>query len=105
MLKLCCLFTRFLNLFQHPLLLAVRLYWGWGFFMAGMKKLQDIDKVIWLFTSLGIPYPQYNALLVGSVECFGGLLLMVGLASRLAAVPLTKTLIVAFGTAHVHYLN
>src|SRR3989338_10407256 len=89
MLKLCCLFTRFLNLFQHPLLLAVRLYWGWGFFMAGMKKIQDIDKKIGLFSSLGIPYPQYNTWLVGSVECFGGLLLMVGLASRLAGVALT----------------
>ena len=29
---------------QSVLLLAVRLYWGWQFFVAGKGKLEDIEK-------------------------------------------------------------
>ena len=48
---------------------------------------------------MGIPLPKLNALMAGGVECVGGALLVVGLASRLVSVPLAVTMIVAYVTA------
>lgn len=86
------------NSLQSPFLLAVRLFWGWQFFGTGKGKLGDLDKVAGFFASLNIPLPKLNALLAGSTECFGGLLLMLGLASRLTALPLLFTMLVAYAT-------
>ncbi len=84
---------------QSPFLLVVRLYWGWSFYQSGKGKLADPAKVTEFFTSLNIPLPGLNAYLAGATECFGGLLLLVGLASRLTAIPLIFTMIVAYLTA------
>jgi Predicted membrane protein len=84
---------------QSPFLLAVRLYWGWQFFQTGWGKLQDISKPIDFFTQLGIPFPTFSAYLVGCVECFGGILLFIGLASRLVSIPLFINMCVAYVTA------
>ena len=48
---------------------------------------------------LNIPMPVFNAYLASATECFGGLLLVVGLASRLVAIPVAFTMIVAYLTA------
>ena len=61
---------------QHVFLLVIRLYWGWQFFTTGMGKLAHIDKITGYFHTLGIPFPEVNAYLAGSTECFGGLLLL-----------------------------
>jgi putative oxidoreductase len=82
-----------------PLLLAVRLYWGWSFFQTGKGKLMNHDQVTEFFTSLHIPMPGLNAWMAGATECFGGLLLLAGLASRATAIPLIITMIVAYLTA------
>lgn len=84
---------------QSPFLLIVRLYWGWQFFQTGKGKLSDLSQPTEFFASLHIPFPAFNAALVGATECFGGLLLLVGLASRLTAIPLTILLCVAYLTA------
>lgn len=84
---------------SHPFLLVIRLYWGWSFFQTGWGKLMTHDQVTEFFTSLGIPLPGLNAWMAGATECFGGLLLLVGLASRLTAIPLIVTMIVAYLTA------
>jgi len=86
---------------QHFLLLFFRLYWGFSFFQAGFGKLSNIENPIAFFTKLGIPFPTFNAYFVGGVEMIGGLLLLFGLASRIAAVPLAITMIVALLTAHM----
>lgn len=86
------------NLLQSPLLLFIRLCWGIQFFRAGLGKLEHIDKVIAFFTSIPIVFPAANAYLVGCTEMIGGALLTVGLASRLAAIPLAFTLAVAYLT-------
>jgi putative oxidoreductase len=84
---------------QSPFLLVVRLYWGWQFFMTGKGKLGNLERVTGFFQNLGIPFPHQQAILVGCVECGGGLLLLAGLASRLVSIPLASTLIVAYLTA------
>ena len=73
---------------ESPFLLAARLYWGWQFMQAGWGKLHDIGKVIGFFTELGIPAPVLNAYFVSALEFGGGLLLLLGLGSRLIALPL-----------------
>ena len=84
---------------QSLLLLVLRLYWGWQFFLAGKGKLMDLEKPAAFFQSLGIPLPYAQAILVGATECFGGLLLLVGFCARLISLPLTILLSVAYLTA------
>ncbi len=84
---------------QSPFLLAVRLYWGWSFFQTGKGKLINHAQVTEFFTSLHLPMPGLNAWMAGATECLGGLLLLAGLASRVTAIPLTVTMIVAYLTA------
>ncbi len=88
-----------LSQLQSPLLLAMRLYWGWHFFQAGLGKLTHIDHVVEFFTGLGIPVPLVNAYLAGTVECVGGFLLLIGLRARLVAIPLSFVMWVAYLTA------
>jgi putative oxidoreductase len=86
---------------RSPVLLIIRLYWGWQFFQTGKGKLMDVSKPAQFFASLGIPFPHLQAILVGCTECFGGLLLLAGLASRLISIPLGFLLTVAYFTADI----
>ena len=94
--RLHSLYETALSHLQSPLLLALRLYWGWQFFQTGYGKLMHISKVIGFFTSLGIPFPAFNAYFVSSLECVGGVLLFLGLGSRVIALPLTIDMLVAY---------
>lgn len=88
-----------LNSLHSPFLFCVRLYWGWQFWQSGWGKLQDISKPIGFFTDLGIPFPTFNAWFVAGLECFGGILLILGLGSRLLCIPLVIDMMVAYITA------
>jgi putative oxidoreductase len=92
-------FEQFASCLQSPLLLAIRLYWGWNFFLTGKGKLLNLDRTAQYFATLNIPLPKLNAAMAGGTECLGGLLLVAGLFSRAAAVPLIFTLGVAYATA------
>jgi putative oxidoreductase len=81
-----------------PLLLIIRVYWGWQFFGTGKGKLMDIQKVSGFFADNHIPFPTLSAVLAGTTECVGGLFLLVGLACRLTTIPLIFTMIVAYVT-------
>src|SRR5262245_15671333 len=76
--KLCWWLISIGNSLRSPVLLLIRLYWGWQFFVTGKSKLVDLAKPTEYFASLGIPFPHAQAILVGCVECFGGLLLLIG---------------------------
>lgn len=93
------LLVRLASSLRSPLLLVLRLYWGWSFFQTGMGKLGNLGQTAEFFGTLGIPFPTLNAAMAGATECFGGLLLLVGLASRLVTLPLIITMIVAYVTA------
>ena len=84
---------------RDSLLLVIRVFWGWQFFQTGKGKLMDLDKVTGFFTELHLPFPRINAIMAGSTECFGGLLLLIGLFTRVITVPLMFTMIVAYLTA------
>lgn len=84
---------------QPALLLLIRLWWGWSFFLTGRGKLMNLERTAGFFAELGLPLPKLNAILAGGTECFGGLLLLAGLFSRAASVPLIFTMLVAYATA------
>jgi len=89
------------NALRSPLLLIIRVYWGWEFFLTGKGKLMDLSKPTEYFASLGIPLPHFSAILAACTECFGGLLLLVGLASRLITIPMMILLVIAYLTADI----
>jgi putative oxidoreductase len=76
-----------------------RLGVGLLFMSTGWGKVHSIEKVTGFFTSLGIPAPHFQAILVGYSELLCGTALVVGLLTRLATVPLIVSMIVAILTA------
>src|SRR5258708_1128052 len=84
------------NSLQSPFLLAVRLYWGWQFIQTGWGKLGHLARVTGYFTELGIPAPALTAGFIAILELAGGILLALGLGSRLIALLLACDMIVAF---------
>jgi putative oxidoreductase len=76
-----------------------RLTVGLVFIGTGWGKLHSIPDVTKFFTDLGIPAPGFNARLTAGTEFFGGLLVLLGLGTRLAALPLAFTMVVAILTA------
>lgn len=84
---------------RSPFLLGVRLFWGWQFAQTGWGKLMNLERTAGYFQSLHIPLPQVNAAMAGATECVGGALLVLGLYTRVASVPLIATMLVAYATA------
>src|SRR4029077_6503246 len=78
---------------------VARLTVGLIFFQSGWGKLHDLAKVTDYFTELGLPAPAFQATLVSTTEFVCGSLLLAGLATRFAAVPLMITMVVALRTA------
>lgn len=67
------------------------------------RVLADENIVAWFGNSewgLGLPMPDLLAFLAGWTEFAGGWLLLIGLATRLIAVPLAFTMLVAAVTVH-----
>lgn len=89
-------FVALLNLAQSPLLLAIRLYWGWQFAQDGWGKLTHLDRVGQFFSSLNLPTPGTTALLVALVEFLGGILFAFGIASRLTSLVLFVNMTMAY---------
>jgi putative oxidoreductase len=79
--------------------LLVRISLASVFIVTGWGKLHDLPKVTGFFNELGIPAPGFNAGLVSCVEFFGGILILVGLCTRLVAIPLGFSMAVAILTA------
>jgi putative oxidoreductase len=80
-------------------LLVARLTVGILFVSTGWGKVHDLAKVTDFFTELAIPFPAFNATLASWTELVCGALLVIGLASRLASLPLIVTMTVAILTA------
>ncbi|MFA5900235.1 MAG: DoxX family protein [Hyphomicrobium sp.] len=85
--------------------LFARIVVGWVFMWSGWTKLNnlypsgDFPGMIARFGEWGIPFPHVMAPFVSGVEFFGGMLLLLGLFTRLAATPLVIVMIVAIVSA------
>jgi putative oxidoreductase len=80
-------------------LLLGRLAVGLVFLSTGWGKVHNVAKVTEFFTSLHIPAPGLNAVVVGWSELLCGAALVIGLFTRLATIPLIVSMIVAIITA------
>lgn len=80
-------------------LLLLRVSIGLYFAVSGWGKIHHLDKVTAFFTELKIPMPHAQAVMVSCVELFGGLAVTLGVLTRLAAIPLSATMVVAILTA------
>jgi putative oxidoreductase len=87
------------DLLQSPLLLAVRLYWGWQFAQTGWGKLHNLGHVAQFFASLNLPAPHATALFIGLFEFVGGILFALGFGARLVSLVLFINMTVAYWTA------
>ena len=76
-----------------------RLSVGLLFLSTGWGKVHSLDKVTKFFVTLGIPAPGLNAVVVGYSELVCGALLVVGLCTRVATIPLIVSMAVAILTA------
>lgn len=103
-----CLYSKILRLIESisflPSLL-LRLYLASLFWTTGWNKANSFsDTVAWFGNpnwGLGLPFPEINAALAVSAEIGGAALLALGLATRLACIPLIVTMIVAAATVHL----
>lgn len=89
-------FASLMSRLHSPLLLAIRLYWGWQFAQDGWGKLTHLAKVTEFFTSLNLPAPHMTALMVALIELCGGILFALGIASRLTSLVLLVNMTMAY---------
>ncbi|MBT9329912.1 DoxX family protein [Paracidobacterium acidisoli] len=100
--KISCWYCSFLSAtakLRSPFLLFVRLYWGWQFIQTGIGHLGHLTRVTSFFASLGLPFPHFTAAFVGTIELAGGILLVLGLLTRVTGLVLTVNMVMAYLTA------
>ena len=75
--------------------LALRLVFGYFWAETGWAKLHNLDGFTARFVDWGIPLPAFSATLSAGVEFVGGVLLMLGLLTRLTAAAMAFNMVVA----------
>jgi putative oxidoreductase len=85
--------------------ILIRIMVGWVFFSEGIQKfLFPAALGVGRFAKIGIPAPQFFGPFVGVVEMVCGAVLIVGLLTRLASVPLLIDILVAIATTKIPLL-
>lgn len=106
----CCIEVTFLSTILHFLfrpaegprsILLVRIGVGLIFFTQGILKYIDPNMGVARFTRIGFPHPYFTAHFVGTFEVLCGLLLLLGLWTRLVSIPLLIVIMTAIATTKV----
>lgn len=85
--------------------ILIRLLVGGVFLSEGIQKFLHPDALgVGRFAKIGIPYPSVSATFVGVVEIVCGTMLILGLLTRLAAIPLIINMLVAISTTKISIL-
>ncbi|HEV3513887.1 MAG TPA: DoxX family protein [Candidatus Sulfotelmatobacter sp.] len=79
----------------------IRLAVGLIFLTQGILKYTDPRMGVERFTRIGFPHPLFTAHFVGTFEIACGLLVLIGLFTRLAAVPLLVIICTAIVTTKI----
>lgn len=85
---------------QSLFLFWMRITWGPQFFVMGLQKLTNLSQSIDLFQGLGYSHPLFHTYLTGYIELIGGAALVLGLCTRLIAIPLVLTTCAILIKAH-----
>ena len=75
--------------------LPLRLVFGWFWLETGWAKLHNLEFFAGRFVEWGIPFPTFSATLSGATDLVGGALLLLGLCTRLATIPMIVNMLVA----------
>jgi uncharacterized membrane protein YphA (DoxX/SURF4 family) len=96
------LFRLFFSRTRGPAsILLIRLAVGLIFFTQGILKYIDPNMGVARFTKIGFPHPYFTAHLVGSFEVICGIFVLLGLWTRVTAVPLLIVITTAIATTKV----
>jgi putative oxidoreductase len=88
-----------------PAVVLIRVLGGWVFVSEGIQKfLFPAALGAGRFAKIGIPAPQFMAPVVGVVEIAFGIMLMLGLLTRLATIPLLINIADAIATTKIPML-
>ena len=86
-------------------IVLVRILVGWVFLSEGIQKfLFPAALGVGRFAKIGIPAPQLMAPFVGGVEIVCGALILLGLFTRVATIPLLIDIVVALLTTKIPFL-
>ena len=75
--------------------LLIRILVGWVFFWEGVIKFVFPNQGVGRFTKIGIPLPEIMSNFVAVLEIVGGLMLILGLFTRLISIPFIIQMTVA----------
>jgi len=81
-----------------PSILFIRLAVGLIFLTQGILKFTDANMGVIRFARIGFPHPYFTAHFVGTFEIVCGLLVLLGLWTRAAALPLLIVAVTAIAT-------
>lgn len=81
--------------------ILIRLAVGLIFFTQGILKYTDPNWGVLRFTKIGFPFPDFTAHFVGSFEIVCGFLVVIGLLTRIASVPLLVINLTAIATTKI----
>lgn len=95
LVRSCSDALRFLNRWTDLGPLLLRVVFGYFWFETGLAKVHNLDGFTSRFIGWGIPFPHFNAALSAWTELVGGALILVGLFTRLTAIPMIINMIVA----------
>ncbi len=87
------------------LTLAGRVLLSVIFILAGFAKLTAISGTAGWFASIGLPLPTVTTVIVGLVELVGGIAILVGFQTRIAAIVLGVFTLAATGIAHLDFAD
>src|SRR5438132_14409478 len=79
--------------------LLMRLIVGYTFMMSGWGKLNNLPQITQNFIEWGVIFPKVMTPFVSGVEFFGGIMLILGLFTRIPAAMLAFTMLVAIKSA------
>ena len=87
------------------LVLAGRALLSAIFILAGFGKLTAIGATAGWFGSLGFPLPTVVVVLVGLLELLGGIAILIGFQTRIAAIALAIFTLAATAVAHLDFAD
>jgi putative oxidoreductase len=90
---------------RSPAILFIRLSVGLIFLTQGILKYTDPKMGVNRFANIGLPHPYFTAHFVGTFEIICGSLVLVGLVTRFAAMPLLVVICTAIVTTKVPELS
>src|SRR6266446_7293607 len=85
--------------------LLIRILVGWVFLSEGLQKFLFPESLgVGRFTKIGIPSPEIMAPFVGVCEVVCGVLFIIGLLNRFAAITMIINMLVAISTTKIPIL-